>query len=84
MVIFNEGLYKVAEQYLEKGSQIYLEGKLQTRKWKDQQNVERYSLEIVLQGFQSKLVMLDGSKKIAAADQSSENTSYDFEDEIPF
>lgn len=59
VVIFNEGLAKVAEQYLKKGSKIYIEGALQTRKWTDPQNVERYSTEIVLQGFNSQLTMLD-------------------------
>src|SRR5262249_27584543 len=59
VVIFNEGLAKVAEQFLKKGSKIYLEGSLQTRKWTDQQNVERYSTEVVLQGFNSALTMLD-------------------------
>ena len=84
VVIFNEGLCKVAEQYLKKGSQVYIEGKLQTRKWKDQQDIERYSTEIVLQGFQSKLVLLDGNKKTASAGQGSENVDYELNDEIPF
>ena len=59
MVIFNEGLAKVAEQYLKKGSKVYLEGALQTRKWTDQQGIEKYSTEVVLQGFNSALTMLD-------------------------
>ena len=59
VVIFNEGLCKVVEQYVKKGSKVYLEGALQTRKWTDQQGVERYSTEIVLQGFNSQLTMLD-------------------------
>jgi single-strand DNA-binding protein len=59
VVIFSEGLCRVAEQYLKKGSKVYLEGQLQTRKWTDQQNVERYSTEVVLQGFNAVLVMLD-------------------------
>ena len=59
VVIFNEGLAKIAEQYLKKGSKVYLEGALQTRKWTDQQGVEKYSTEIVLQGFNSSLTMLD-------------------------
>ena len=59
VVIFNEGLAKVAEQYLKKGSKVYLEGALQTRKWTDQQGVEKYSTEVVLQGFNSALTMLD-------------------------
>jgi single-strand DNA-binding protein len=60
VVIFNEGLCKVAEQYLKKGAKVYIEGALQTRKWTDPQGVEKYSTEIVLQGFNSTLTMLDG------------------------
>lgn len=60
VVIFNEGLCKIAEQYLRKGSKVYLEGQLQTRKWEDQSGQERYSTEVVLQGFNSSLTMLDG------------------------
>ena len=60
VVIFSEGLAKVAEQYLRKGSKVYLEGQLQTRKWQDQSGQDRYSTEVVLQGFNSNLTMLDG------------------------
>ncbi len=60
VVIFNEGLAKVAENYLRKGSKVYLEGQLQTRKWEDQGGQERYTTEVVLQGFNSSLTMLDG------------------------
>jgi single-strand DNA-binding protein len=60
VVIFSEGLAKVAEQYLKKGAKVYLEGQLQTRKWTDKDNIERYSTEVVLQGFNSALTMLDG------------------------
>jgi single-strand DNA-binding protein len=60
VVIFNEGLAKVAEQYLKKGAKVYIEGQLQTRKWTDQSGVEKYSTEVVLQGFNSTLTMLDG------------------------
>src|ERR1700754_3021429 len=60
VVIFNEGLCKIAEQYLRKGSKVYLEGALQTRKYTDNAGVERYSTEVVLQGFNSSLTMLDG------------------------
>jgi single-strand DNA-binding protein len=60
VVIFSEGLAKIAEQYLKKGSKVYLEGQLQTRKWEDQAGVEKYSTEVVLQGFNSALTMLDG------------------------
>ena len=60
VVIFNENLAKIAEQYLKKGSKVYLEGQLQTRKWQDQSGQDRYSTEVVLQGFNSVLTMLDG------------------------
>ncbi|MGB5950493.1 MAG: single-stranded DNA-binding protein [Parvibaculum sp.] len=60
VVIFSEGLCRVAEQYLKKGSKVYIEGALQTRKWTDQSGQERYSTEVVLQGFNSVLTMLDG------------------------
>ena len=62
VVIFNEGLCKVAEQYLKKGAKVYIEGALQTRKWTDQSGVEKYSTEVVLQGFNSTLTMLDGGR----------------------
>lgn len=60
VVVFNEGLCKVVEQYLAKGSTIYVEGKIKTRKWTDQAGVEKYSTEIVLEQFDAKLVMLGG------------------------
>jgi single-strand DNA-binding protein len=60
VVIFNEGLCRVAEQYLKKGAKIYIEGQLQTRKWQDQSGQDKYSTEVVLQGFNSVLTMLDG------------------------
>jgi len=60
VVIFNEGLCKIVEQYLKKGSKIYLEGALQTRKWTDKDGNDKYSTEVVLQGFNSSLTMLDG------------------------
>ncbi|HEX8445087.1 MAG TPA: single-stranded DNA-binding protein [Sphingomonas sp.] len=60
VAIFSEPLGRVAEQYLRKGSKVYIEGKLATRKWQDQQGNDRYSTEIVLQGFDGQLVMLDG------------------------
>ncbi len=60
VVIFSEGLAKVAEQYLKKGAKVYIEGQLQTRKWTDQSGAEKYSTEVVLQGFNSALTMLDG------------------------
>lgn len=60
VVVFNEGLCKVIESYLKKGAKVYLEGALQTRKWQDKNGQDRYSTEIVLQGFNSTLTMLDG------------------------
>lgn len=60
VAIFNEGLARTAEQYLRKGSKVYIEGQLQTRKWQDQSGQDRYSTEVVLQGFNAQLVMLDG------------------------
>ncbi|MCB2115479.1 MAG: single-stranded DNA-binding protein [Rhodobacteraceae bacterium] len=60
VAIFSEGLVKVAEQYLKKGSKVYLEGQLETRKWQDQSGADRYSTEVVLRNFGSTLVMLDG------------------------
>ncbi len=62
VVIFSEGLAKVAEQYLKKGAKVYLEGQLQTRKYTDKDGIEKYSTEIVLQGFNSNLTMLDGAR----------------------
>ena len=59
VAIFQEGLVRVAEQYLRKGSKVYIEGQLQTRKWQDQSGADRYSTEVVLQGFGGTLVMLD-------------------------
>lgn len=60
--IFSEGLVRVAEQYLRKGSKVYIEGQLQTRKWQDQSGQDRYSTEVVLQGIGGTLTMLDGAQ----------------------
>lgn len=60
VVVFNEGLCKVIEQYVKKGSKVYLEGQLQTRKWQDNNGQDRYTTEVVLQGFNGSLTMLDG------------------------
>lgn len=60
VAIFNENLGRIAEQYLRKGSKVYIEGKLQTRKWQDQSGQDRYSTEVVLQGFDGTLTLLDG------------------------
>jgi single-strand DNA-binding protein len=59
VVIFNENLCRIAEQYLKKGSKVYLEGSLQTRKWQDQSGQDKYTTEVVLQGFNGQLTMLD-------------------------
>jgi len=70
VVIFNENLCRVAEQYLKKGSKVYIEGQLQTRKWQDQSGQDRYSTEVVLQGFRGELTLLDraGSGSSAGGD----------------
>ena len=60
VVIFNEGLANISEQYLRKGSKVYIEGALQTRKWTDKDGVDKYSTEVVLQGFNCVMTMLDG------------------------
>ena len=70
VVIFNEGLCKIVEQYLKKGSKVYLEGSLQTRKWQDKDGQDRYSTEVVLQGFNSQLTMLDRAGGGAGAEAS--------------
>ena len=72
VVIFNEGLCKIVEQYLKKGSKVYLEGALQTRKWTDKEGHERYSTEVVLQGFNSQLTMLDTRGGGGSADAGDE------------
>lgn len=72
VAIFSEGLVRVAEQYLRKGSKVFISGKMQTRKWQDQSGADRYSTEIVLQGFDAKLVMLDGAKRDGANPQNGQ------------
>ena len=62
IVVFSEGLVRVAQSYLKKGSKVYIEGQLQTRKWQDQSGNDRYSTEIVLQAFGGTLIMLDGKQ----------------------
>jgi single-strand DNA-binding protein len=74
VVIFNEGLCKVAEQYVKKGSKVYLEGQLQTRKWTDKDGAEKYSTEVVLQGFGGVLTMLDAPKGQAADEQQPDES----------
>ncbi len=75
VVIFNENLCKVVEQYLRKGAKVYIEGQLQTRKWQDQQGQDRYSTEVVIQGFNGQLTMLDGR---AGAGGGMQESSSDF------
>jgi single-strand DNA-binding protein len=77
-VIFNEGLCRVAEQYLKKGAKVYIEGQLQTRKWTDQNNVEKYSTEVVLQNFNSTLTMLDGRSGGGGGSFGSDDAGGDF------
>lgn len=88
VVIFSQGLVNVAKNYLKKGSQVYVEGKLQTRKWQDREGNDRYSTEIVLQGFGATLVMLDGAKKQddnqKPDDTQPATNDYALDDEIPF
>jgi single-strand DNA-binding protein len=71
VVIFNENLARIAEQYLKKGSKIYLEGALQTRKWEDQSGQERYTTEVVLQGFNAQLTMLDTRQRDGMGESQS-------------
>ena len=95
VVVFNEGLVKVVQQYLKKGAQVYIEGQLSTRKWKDEQSgQDKYSTEILLQGYNSTLTMLGGSNsnnlsssssnKNNDFDQTSQQSNNDLDDEIPF
>jgi len=83
VVIFNEGLCKVAEQYLKKGAKVYIEGALQTRKWTDQSGVEKYSTEVVLQGFNSTLTMLDGRSGGGGGSFGSDDSGSDFSSGAP-
>src|ERR1700761_6615859 len=78
VVIFNEGLCKVAEQYLKKGSKVYIEGALQTRKWTDQSGVEKYSTEVVLQNFNSTLTMLEGRNSGGGGSYGGDDGGGDF------
>ena len=90
VVIFNDALCKIAEQYLKKGSKVYLEGALQTRKWTDKDGVEKYSTEVVLQGFGGTLTMLDSPKEQQRDDAPQraapikKRTEAELDDAIPF
>lgn len=76
VVIFNENLAKVAQNYLKKGSKVYVEGQLQTRKWTDQSGVEKYSTEVVLQRYRGELTMLDGRGDNAGGGFSDNQSNY--------
>ena len=95
IVVFNEGLVNVVQQYLKKGAQIYIEGQISTRKWKDEQSgQDKYSTEIVIQGYNSSLTMLGGGGGISNdtsnqqinknSDQGVKESQNDLDDEIPF
>jgi len=91
VVIFNEHLAKVAEQYLHKGSKVYVEGQLQTRKWTDKEGNEKYTTEIVLSRFRGELQLLDsresGASRESVSAQESPSRSFEraeMDDEIPF
>jgi len=97
VVVFNEGLVNVVQQYLKKGAQVYIEGQISTRKWKDEQSgQDKYSTEIVIQGYNSSLTMLGGgsgggisndatAQQISKnTDEGSQSTQNDLDDEIPF
>ena len=93
IVVFNEGLVNVVQQYLKKGAQVYVEGQLSTRKWKDEQSgLDKYSTEVVMQGYNSSLTMLGGRGEIENNNQNTSSlpkdeapsTSNDLDDEIPF
>lgn len=93
IVIFSENLVKVADMYLKKGSKVYLEGSLQTRKWTDQAGVEKYTTEVVLKNFNGELVLLDGRKADESVDdfaaapkprQGNRPAARDDDSEIPF
>ena len=94
VVIFNEGLVKIVQQYLKKGANVYLEGQLSTRKWRDEKSgQDKYSTEVVLQGFNSSLTMLDGKNKTGSSNDSNNKSNLpndeisqtsDLDDEIPF
>lgn len=95
VAIFSEGLVRIAEQYLRKGSKVYIEGQLETRKWQDKDGADRYSTEVVLRNFNSSMVMLDGrggserSNERAGGGMSDQSSSsggqkYELDDDIPF
>lgn len=85
VTVFNENLGRVAKQYLRKGSKVYLEGQLQTRKWTDQSGADRYSTEVVLQRFRGELVLLDSrSDGGGSAEARRREPAPAFDDDVPF
>ena len=88
IVVYNEGLVGVIQQYVKKGSKVYVEGQLQTRKWEDKDGVTKYTTEIVLQNFNGTLTMLGENNSSQASSTSSNtlstNTSTEIDDDIPF
>jgi single-strand DNA-binding protein len=82
IVIFNEGLAKVAEAYVKKGSKIFIRGAIQTRKWQDKDGADRYSTEIVLQQFRGELILLDS--KPAPQEKEPARQRAPLDDEVPF
>ncbi len=91
IVIFNKNLAEVAEKYLRKGSKVYVEGQLQTRKWTDKDGHERYTTEVVLQNFRGELQMLDsrggeggGTRSVGADEPARSFERAELDDEIPF
>jgi single-strand DNA-binding protein len=76
VVIFNENLCRIAEQYLKKGSKVYIEGALQTRKWQDQSGQDRYSTEVVLQGFRGELTLLDRAGSPASGEAATDENGF--------
>jgi len=76
VVIFNENLGRIAEQYLKKGSKVYIEGQLQTRKWQDQSGQDRYSTEVVLQQYRGELAMLDSRQRDGMGEGSQRNGDF--------
>jgi single-strand DNA-binding protein len=90
VVIFNKNLADVAEKYLRKGSKVYVEGQLQTRKWTDKDGAEKYSTEVVLQNFRGELTMLDtkggdgGGRSGGAGEAPASFQRDEMDDEIPF
>jgi single-strand DNA-binding protein len=84
VVIFNERIADVAERYLRKGSKVYVEGAIQTRKWTDQQGAEKYTTEIVLQKFRGELTLLDSRQSDDDVPRQAPRGGGDLDDEIPF